>query len=852
MPPAPLAPRQVFLTALSSVVVCLFVDGHGAAQSADTQGLSAMVLRLQGANDPASTRVELGLKCLRALENSPDPEIERTVRLAIGIAETERERFREALTHLQVATQLARTAGDNTTLTHSLWLQAVAAFNLGDLNDSVAWAEEGIIVAESSGWNEARWRVANILGLSLERLGRSTEALNAFEQGLEVAEQTRDLEGRIVLRDNIGIAYMNLGELEQALDFFEQCQDIQLQNDTQLTLASTLANIGDVLILMDRLEEAQDYHDEALELRQQGDSEIELSRSYYSLGSIHQAFEEYEEALELFEKSLEIRRRLGLLPEAAATLTAMAQSLAMLDRDDAALDSALEGVRLAGKLEMHGRRRSLLRALVVVYEQQGMLAEALATEREASDLDQQFRSLETRQRLAEFRARDEALNKERQIELLSRDREIQGLELEQQRFVRNALVLGVLFVTGAAVAGWFAWASLRRATRRIRRLQRDRVRAEKLESIGVLAGGIAHDFNNILAAAVGNVSVLRMSANADSSTEELLDDVDQALDQATRLSSQLLALAKGGVSRRELQAMAPLIDESVSLALAGSRSKADLIVDPELWCAEVDSGQLRQLLSNVVLNADQSMRTGGPVEVLAENVVLDTINDQRLSPGPYVRVKISDRGTGIDPSIKDNLFDPYFTTKEGGSGLGLALCYAIAQRHHGSIDFHAREGGGTSFEIWIPAQPNQQQPQEQSSLPAKGGSGRILVMDDELLVRRVFGKALEHLGYDCELVEDGQAAIDAFDAAKSESRPFAAVILDLTVPGGMGARETLAELRLRDPNVRAVVASGYADDPLLDDPAQAGFAGFLPKPVTVPQLAEALAQTLSPNYSDQS
>jgi two-component system cell cycle sensor histidine kinase/response regulator CckA len=292
--------------------------------------------------------------------------------------------------------------------------------------------------------------------------------------------------------------------------------------------------------------------------------------------------------------------------------------------------------------------------------------------------------------------------------------------------------------------------------------------------------------------------------------------------------------------------VAALVRESVSLIHAGSKSRCECKLDDELWPAAVDPGQIRQVISNLVINADQAMPDGGHIVIGAQNLPIGAAPPLPLDPGPYLRMTVTDTGSGIPADIRDRVFDPYFTTKPTGTGLGLTTAYAIVKHHGGHIAVDAAPAGGAEVTVYLPASPGAIVRPAHPAAPLRQGSGRVLVMDDEPEIRAVYLQVLAELGYEAEAVPDGEQAVRRYLEALDSGRPFAAVITDLTVPGGMGGRDTVAELRRHDPSVRAIVASGYSDDPVLAYFERFGFAGVLTKPFTMDELARALAKLLQP------
>lgn len=378
-----------------------------------------------------------------------------------------------------------------------------------------------------------------------------------------------------------------------------------------------------------------------------------------------------------------------------------------------------------------------------------------------------------------------------------------------------------------------------------RHLQEQRIRTDKLESLGVLAGGLAHDFNNILAAALGNISLAGRRLPRDHTSQPFLEGAESSLLRAQRLTGQLLGFARGGAPLRRLAELGPLLEESARFVLAGSPSALRLELAEELWPAEVDEGQLSQAIGNLVLNADQAMPGGGEITLRASNLTVSETSRLPLAPGPYVRVAVSDRGPGIPVEQRTRVFDPYFTTKANGTGLGLTSVHAIVSRHGGHVEIEDDGRPGATFAVYIPARPGGRVETVVAPPPATpGAAGRILVMDDEADLRRLYTDVLSELGYDVETAVDGEAAIRAFETARAAGRPFTCVLMDLTVPGGMGGRETVARLRELDPAVRAIVASGYSTDDALAGFRQAGFVAALTKPFTIGDLEATLARVL--------
>jgi PAS domain S-box-containing protein len=372
-------------------------------------------------------------------------------------------------------------------------------------------------------------------------------------------------------------------------------------------------------------------------------------------------------------------------------------------------------------------------------------------------------------------------------------------------------------------------------------LEEERLKTQKLESIGTLAGGIAHDFNNLLQGVFGYISMAKMLFDQREKSLAMLEQAEKAVHQSVNLTSQLLTFSKGGKPVKKVVDLGPVIEDAARFALSGSRSGCRLDIQPGLWRVDADEGQVGQVVQNIVLNADQAMPLGGRVTIAARNLpASEAASHAGLERRDHIIVSIEDQGVGIPENCLDKIFDPYFTTKEKGSGLGLATSYSIIKNHGGRIEVRSEVGIGTNFAIYLPsvkAEPvlSAERPPSAAARPA-----RVLVMDDEEIIRTVARELLEMLGHSVEFAGHGDAAIEKYKQAKAEGRPFDVVILDLTVRGGKGGAETMRDLLAIDPDVNAVVSSGYSDDEVTATYRQHGFRAFLRKPYDINELASVL------------
>jgi two-component system, cell cycle sensor histidine kinase and response regulator CckA len=372
----------------------------------------------------------------------------------------------------------------------------------------------------------------------------------------------------------------------------------------------------------------------------------------------------------------------------------------------------------------------------------------------------------------------------------------------------------------------------------------------KLEALGILAGGIAHDFNNLLTNILGNISfVSNFAGQLPPEIKESLKGAEEACERAKGLTQQLLTFSKGGAPVRKAAKIKEIIQDSANFVLHGSKVQAEYYLPDDLWTVEVDAGQVSQVVQNLVLNAVQAMPAGGKIKISAQNIS----NAERppkatLLSGNYIEFSIEDSGKGISPEHLSRVFDPYFTTKANGNGLGLAICYSIIAKHDGNITVESKLHEGTIFNIYLPAYSEKAvadtvNARKKDWFPAKQNA-RILIMDDDVSIRKFLKKSLEKFGYTVETAEDGDEAIELYKSALYQNQRFDAVVMDLTIPGGKGGRETIQDLRKIDPHIRAVVSSGYANNTVMANYQDFGFSGLVSKPYRLEDILHVLDQVL--------
>ena len=380
-----------------------------------------------------------------------------------------------------------------------------------------------------------------------------------------------------------------------------------------------------------------------------------------------------------------------------------------------------------------------------------------------------------------------------------------------------------------------------------KRTEAELLKMQKLESIGTLAGGIAHDFNNILMGLFGNISLAKNELPHDHPAFKSLEDSEKSMNRAVRLTNQLLTFARGGEPVKEDVSLGLLVEEVVPFDLSGSNVRLVFKQADDLWMANADKGQVQQVMSNLALNARQAMPNGGHLYIALENAKIQETDLVGLRPGNYVKVTVRDEGVGIAPKNLGRIFDPYFSTKETGRGLGLATSYSIVSKHGGHISVVSEPGKGATFTFYLPASESRPLPPGNRSVPAAPmmkPSSKILIMDDEEYIRTVLPFWLKPMGCLVETASDGQQAIDLYKQSLKAGTPFDVMILDLTIPGGLGGQEVLKQILAMNPGAKAIVSSGYAEDSVVSNYSQYGFKGGIAKPYTETQLRAVLTQVL--------
>lgn len=383
------------------------------------------------------------------------------------------------------------------------------------------------------------------------------------------------------------------------------------------------------------------------------------------------------------------------------------------------------------------------------------------------------------------------------------------------------------------------------------RFEKEIIEKDKLDALGILAGGIAHDFNNLLTAVWTGISILKINNIDNPEHNDIIGDIENALQRGRDLTRQLLTYSKGGAPIKEATSLESLVKDTAAFTISGTQVKCDISSQDNLYSAEIDSTQISQVIQNLLINAIEAMPHGGVIRISMSNEDNPSVKNVQLPPGKYVKLTVSDCGNGIPPEIQQRIFNPFFTTKPKGSGLGLATSYSIIKKHNGHIYLESILNKGTTFHILLPASTKTAVNYKKTDSISTAKTGRILIMDDELVILTVTKTLLCHLGYTVETANDGETAIEIYSKALKENQRFDAIILDLTVPAGMGGKEAMSKLLQIDPQVNALVSSGYSNDPIMADYKSYGFKGIITKPYNVEELNKSLQSLLNGETASQ-
>ncbi len=722
----------------------------------------------------------------------------------------------------------------------------------GDSEEAIKLHEEALILRHADGGDLRIAMSLRSLAAALHEVGRDREALARISDAIERLRRI-DVEPEIAA--SLAIKARILAALDRGPDAVSAASE-------SLELAQQMGMRGREVVALDAMVEARIATGDpraAIEYQTQArriESELRIAEVRSEFAEFQAEYEnrERQTEIELLRKNnelqtLELQKRklwrntltIGLvflaIIGAAGWHRFLSKRREILDRQrtDQALLESTERYRLlfernlAGvfQSDLDGRIRNANQAFTSMlgYQDSDELSRRLISEL-AADPD------EIRRFLRELSIQRQISNRE--LTLINRD----GTPVS---ILMNAGIVTDSDNGGRIVEAIAINISDRtRAEEDRRRLELELQQSQKLESLGVLAGGIAHDFNNMLMAILSNISLAKRSSADSKETLRRLDEAENVCLRATGLTQQLLTFSKGGRPIRKTATIAQLVEEAATFAARGTNSSIDFRTSDELWPADVDEGQIVQVVQNLIANGMESMPYGGIITVTTDNAHLGDGDMPTLEPGRFVRIDVADTGSGIDDENLDRIFDPFFTTKSGHTGLGLATAFSIVRSHGGAIVVRSDPEQGTRFSVYLAASDENRVEPEASAEDKLKGHGRLLIMDDDEAVRSAAAELLETIGYSVSTAADGSEAMELYTEAMEAGRPFAAVVLDLTVPKGVGGRETMTRLLELDPKVKAIVSSGYSTDPVMANYREHGFSGVAVKPYRLADLVQTL------------
>ncbi len=714
--------------------------------------------------------------------------------------------------------------------------------------------------------------VVSNLGLVLIELGEPRRALEYLEEGLALDAVQSNPNRRAKLMSNVAFAHAKLGDDKRNLEILLETRALREQIGNAWGMSRTLSSIGAVYQRAGDLVQAEQVFTEALEAAESANALSEQFEILEHLAEVYEALGRDSDALAALRRAHDLEEEIDY-PGAAKRIKEL-EAARRLAENELALARQSQRQRL---LLIAGAFLVLLAVGLTAYARSRgrLLARVQQTALDLSESEQRYRSLFDDNAEPRFLIDLEAgrvidANKPAARLCSTSADDLLGQELSklQPDWLGRALSRSAdagdspigIHESWFTPAGeeefadvWIAPVPLqgRRCalvavhdTTADRREEEERIRRGQLESLGVLAGGIAHDFNNALSVVLGYVTLARTHLDEKSGTARLLGSAERSIDHAAKLSGNLLTFSAGGAPRRERHDIGLRLREAARVATAGSGVDLELTTATDLWNADVDLGQLNQLVSNLIRNAIEAMDNQGKLTLEAQNHHAAEPLSASVEAGNFVRIDVTDDGPGIPANIQGKVLNPYFTTTPGHTGLGLATAFAIASRHGGWLSFRSTEGHGTTFTVYLPASAQSRtETTEQDRTPASDQK-TVLIMDDDQAIQRMYGRALSQLGYRTEITGDGEAAIDRYREAFERGESYDAVIMDLTVPGGMGGKAALAEIRGFDPAVRAIVASGYSNDPVMASYEESGFVAALHKPFSLQALSTLLQEVL--------
>ncbi len=837
--------------------------------------------------------------CREALEQpaiGDDPDVSWRFQNIIAAAHLQMGNYDDAIATSARALEMRQQAGDRHAEAILLNNIGVAHMYLGDNEQALEYFQRARVLKAELGESDGVADMLANIGDIRHLQGHSEEAIEIHREALALRESEGG-ELRIAMSNrSLAAALHELGRDQEALDHVERALEIERRLHLEPEIVTALAIKAKALAGLDRGDEAVVAATRSLELAQSmGMKSREIValdamvKAYVAIGDNGRALEAQERAREIESELLtsEIRTDFAKF-QAAFEAREQEREIELLRKDNELQSLQLRHHRLwrssliagivllafiavAGwhlflskRREIHDRRRADAALLQSMERYRNLFERNLAgvfqTDRTGKivitnpafaamlgygDPDElggrSLSDLAPEPEAIESFLRELILHREihnRELSMMTRDGRPVTLLMNAGRI--DATDGEDRLIEGIAID----ISDRNRAEEDRRRLEFQLQQGQKLESLGVLAGGIAHDFNNMLMAILSNISLAKRSATGSEEILRRLNEAEEVCLRATGLTQQLLTFSKGGRPIRKTAPIAGLIGEAAAFAGRGSHCKVDCRSGDEIWPAEIDEGQIVQVIQNLVLNAIQAMPDGGTITVTTDNTHLAEGDVPTLESGRFIQIEVIDTGVGIPDAQLDRIFDPFFTTKKGGSGLGLATAFSIVRSHGGAIVVRSEPDRGSRFTIYIPASDKPHVDSDKRLDDSAQGHGRLLIMDDDEAVRSAAAELLETIGYEVDTAADGAVAIELYTEAMESDRPFDAVVLDLTVPEGIGGRETMTLLLEIDPRVKAIVSSGYSTDPVMANFREHGFSGVAVKPYRLADLAQTLKQAI--------
>jgi len=728
----------------------------------------------------------------------------------------------------------------------------------GDYKHALTYYQKALDIFEELGDKQGIAFSYNNIGIISEAQGDFDQALEHYHKSLKIKEEIGDKKGVASSYLNLSSLFREQKEMDQVLEYCFKALKLYREIEDKRGIADTLTNIGRAYTQSSQFDFALSHLQEGLKLAEEmGVKDLELE-SYQYLSNLFEAQKKYKESLDYYKKFNDLRIELYNM-ESAEKIAQLQVKYESDKKEKEAEIHRLKNIELQREIAIRKQteedlleNRRMLRSIlestgdgILVVHNGGIFTYSNKRFAKMWNVPQDVLEVGDRDRLQKeviHQLQDSEGFQKKLLELnISVNEHLDYVEFKDGRIYERYST--PLFSEGKVSGRVFSFRDVTEKKKTEEYLQK----LQKLESIGTLAGGIAHDFNNVLTVLFGNISIAKLELSDDHPSFPFIDDAIKSFSRATDLTRQLLTFAKGSEPIREDVDLGEIVMEATRFDLAGSNMKPIFDVADNLWIAKVDKGQVEQVISNLVINANQSMPEGGNLYISLENRNVENKDISNFESGKYIKVTVQDQGIGIDRKYIDRIFDPYFSTKQTGSGLGLATVFSIMNKHGGQISVESELGKGTIFTLFFPASETKsligtkRRPPESPDICE---NARILVMDDEENICKTVKSMLEKTGCKVETVEDGERAIEIYMDSFSKSEPFDIVIMDLTIPGGMGGKDAAKELLALDPDAKIIVFSGYSTDPIIANYQEYGFSGRLEKPFTIINLTREVIRVL--------